>query len=445
MKKVFLVVCAFFLGGCGAMFSGYGDVLNNYSQNYVNYQCSSDFVDEKIKSNDDTLLWSELGGSLQRNCYDYNKSNFYFDISEVEYKNKVDLQNQATSLIKGLGDVIGNDNIHDYQGNVYESILVNVYKGLNFMSLNEPKNARVEFNRALDRQRRAKDHYAKQIQKQIKQLNKENNITKQNSQQAKDTIFQAYESGVFADFKAYKNFVNPFATYMSALFFLSAKDYKKARDLIKESLAMDPKNNFIKDEFKLFNRFARSLKVKEKYIWLIYENGKGLSKDEFRLDVPLFVVSKKVQYAGITLPTLKENESSYQYLSIDDKKTTTISDMDRVIKTEFKIKLPLIITKSIIRTAAKTTLAANAYQKNEIAGTVLSVFDALTNKSDVRSWVALPKNFQALRIINKNKGVIIKTDTNEVLQDIHVSENKNAIIYVNSSQNKHAVVHKIEF
>lgn len=43
--------------------------------------------------------------------------------------------------------------------------MVNTYKALNYASLHDSANTRVEFNRALDRQRRAKDYFRSEIQK----------------------------------------------------------------------------------------------------------------------------------------------------------------------------------------------------------------------------------------------------------------------------------------
>lgn len=91
------------------------------------------------------------------------------------------------------------------------------------MSVGDFKNARVEFNRALDRQRRAKDTFKKEIDKKIISLKKQDeNLTKiaLDSKSVK-TVTDVYDKGIFLNFKAYPDFVNPFATYMSALFFYS--------------------------------------------------------------------------------------------------------------------------------------------------------------------------------------------------------------------------------
>lgn len=447
MMKYIFVPIVFFLVGCGEVFTGYSGVLGKYDKVYSQNSCQDTLIDEKIKDADDELMWNELGGSFKRNCQDYQTSNKYFDKAEDLYKKEVDLENLAQKGIKSVGTILTNDNLIAYKGNVYEAIMLNTYKGLNFMSIGDFNNARVEFNRALDRQRRAKDKFQKDISKKQKKLEKENqqNFKAANNPQTTNTIYQNYNKSIFAGFQAYPDFINPFTTYMSGLFFIAAKDYNKARYLLKESIAMQPNNAMLKSEYDLLLNMIKRPNSKDKYIWLIYENGKSMMKDEFRLDIPLFIVSNKTLYTGIALPTLKSQPSSYEYLSINNQKTQIISNMDRVIKTEFKKKLPFIVTEAVLRTVAKTIAQSQVSGQNEIAGIVFALYNAATNKADVRSWVSLPKNFQALRIKNDGLKKEIKSNSGVVLENLFIPKNKNAIIYINSPVKGNHVSHIITF
>ena len=69
--------------------------------------------------------------------------------------------------------VVVSDNIVPYLGEEYDGIMINTYKALNFMALGDNDLARVEFNRALDRQRRAKEKFAKEIAKIKDEMDKE--------------------------------------------------------------------------------------------------------------------------------------------------------------------------------------------------------------------------------------------------------------------------------
>lgn len=228
-------------------------------------------------------------------------------------------------------------------------------------------------------------------------------------------------------------------------FFIADKDYKKARDLLKENIAMDPNNQVFKDDFILVSNLLRNKNLKTNYIWVVYENGKSIRKNEMRIDVPLFIVSENVPYIGIVFSVLEEQNSSYTFLKIKNKKTNSVSDMDRVIKTEFKTKLPLIITKSLIRTTLKTITTYSAMQKNELLGYGFAVFNVLTNKTDVRGWVSLPKNFQVARINNDGKNLDIISPDGKVIKNLSIPKGKNAIIYINSPIEGVNSVHDILF
>ncbi|WP_297576617.1 hypothetical protein [uncultured Campylobacter sp.] len=448
IKELFLSISLLFVFvGCAETIGGYSGVLNQYDAIYDNQICDDKFVEEKIKSKSDLIMWYELGASHMRNCFDYNKSNYYLDQAENLYQSDVDLENQAFKATKAVTSVILNDNIDSYRGNVYETIMLNVYKGLNFMSIGDFKNARVEFNRALDRQRRAKDSFRKEIDRRVSELkNKDQDITKiaLNPTSVK-TVTNLYDSGIFANFKAYPDFVNPFATYISALFFMADKDYKKARYLLKENIAMEPNNQVFKDDFALVNALLKNPNLKKKYIWLIYENGKSARKNEMRVDVPLFVVSENVPYIGMVFPNLQEQSSSYPFLKIQNQKTNYVADMDRVIKTEFKTKLPFIITRSLIRTTIKTVATYSATKEDELLGFGLTLFSAFTNRADIRGWVSLPKNFQVLRVENDGSTLTITSPDDKVITSISTPKDKNMIVYINSPVMGVDSVHKILF
>jgi hypothetical protein len=440
MKTVFLSFILFIFTGCSAIV-GYEEALSKFNAQVMSATCRYDFVEEKIEDKDDVLLWSEQGGVLARDCYDYNRSNFYFDIAEKLYKSDVDLQSSASKFKDESSTILINSNVNEYQGSIYEKIMLNTYKGLNYISLKDFANARVEFNRALDRQRRAKDYFKKEIKEAKKRTKKDKNFKIVQNPYTQKAIYDRYE-WLFEGFESYGDFVNPFATYMSGIFFLIDKDYKKAREILKFSYAMDKNNPQIRSDFELSENFDAS----KRYVWIIYENGLGMQKREWNLSVPLFLFTNKVYYAGIALPVLKEGRSSYEYLKVNGKKTQLIADMDRVIKAEFKKRLPMIVTKALLNTVVKTYAQYELNKSSDLGGFLGMLYGAMTNKADIRSWSVLPKNFQSLRVEIKDKNIVnIEDDRGNLILMQSIKEGKSAIIYVRSYDRRDVRVHKIEF
>ena len=447
------------LSGCAAV-TGHKGAMNNFDASLESNKCDFAMVDEKIKDDNDTILWGIQGGSLARNCMDYKKSITLFDKAEQKYKEDVDKDNVANNALESSASVLVNNNVNDYEGNTYEKVMVNTYKALDFASLNDHQNARVEFNRALDRQRRAKEFYESEIKDKKEELSKkkaEDKTAKKKTEaidtmkaaensKTQDAIYKKYNS-LLNDFDAYPDFVNPFTTYISGIYFMLNGDGAKARDLLKESLSMAPKNKQILSDFKLSDKYVSSLRhSKNNYIWVIYENGHGMVKDELRIDIPLFIFTSKVYYTGIALPKIVEKNPSYAYLNVEGKNTIEVCNMDNVIKTEFKKRFPLIVTEAVLNTVVKTIAQQQLTDKGGLIGGLAgALYQGLTNKADVRSWTALPKNFQSVRVKNTGKPLEIKTDKGEVIKTILLPKDKNAMVYVRSQNFGNDKVHEIIF
>lgn len=473
------ITASLLLGGCAAI-TGHQGSLDEFNKKVLANNCDFKDIDEKIEKKDDLLLWSIQGGSLARNCKDYKKSNYLFDHAEIVYKEKVDKDNIANDTLETAGSVLVNNNINDYEGNTYEKIMVNTYKALNFASLGDHNNARVEFNRALDRQRRAKEYFQKEIKEQkeeikkkevefakkeeekLKKAKQESDKKEKENEQFKTfkapselakndatqkVIYDEFKS-TLEGFKAYPDFINPFTTYVSGLYFMLNNDPKKGRSLLKETLRMDPKNKQIKADYNLSNKLAKkvSKSTKNKYVWVIYENGNSIKIDEKQIHIPLFLFTQKAHYTGIAFPILKEQNASHKYLNVNGNKTTEICNMDNVIKTEFKKRFTSNITEilisNIFKTYAQYELQNNAGLWGGIAG---ALYQGVTNKADVRSWTTLPKNFQSVRIKNVGEPILIKNDANALLGEVKVPKGKNAIVYVRSEVPTNNRIHKIVF
>lgn len=434
-KILTFIIFALFFSSC----ANYVNVNANYEKALIEKNCDEQFFSDnlkKIKKNDDVIYTGLNAGLIARNCGDFNTSNVFFDAAEESYKYDVDLENVGSKATKFIGTTLINDTVADYDGSLYERIMVNVYKALNYMEKNDYENARVEFNRALMRQDKAKEYFAKEIEKNRADLDKakEDKNYDKNMLENKKDIEEKYNS-LFKEFNTTKNFINPYATYLASIFFFMDKDYRKAADLFREIAIIYPKNESIKKEAKIFKDYATKIQAKntKKYIFIVYENGFGVIKDEFALTLP-FVVDKNIVSANIALQTLKKRDSSFAYLNINGQNTSDFVDLDNIIATEFKINMPTMIAKALAQTIVKTTLNV-AVANNDSTGGWLSLataaITAATNKADVRSWRGLPKSIAVATIENEGN-IEIKDPQGSVLFQQALDKNKNALVIVRS-------------
>ena len=408
------------------------------------YEAAILYAEEKISKREkparDDLLWTLQAAAAERGSRDYQRSIEHFDKSE-EMLNYYDEQSNAGDI---LGSTLVNENVIPYRGEEYDGIMVNTYKALNFMVEGNEDLARVEFNRALDRQRRARENFAKEIAKLKSELDKKQEQQKKadvkanvENPQTQALLTEKYP-GLY-EFEAYPDFVNPFTTYLAGVFFNLVGDHSKAVDLLKESYGMVQDNPYMAEDLAVTEKILDGQGKLENTVWLIFENGLGPIKTEFRLDIPLFIVTRSVKYVGIALPRLENRNRAYQHLTIetnDEKSYTTsiVAEMDRVVQTEFSKDYKGILTRAIVSAVAKATAQYLIQSQGSTAATFASfamgAYSAVTNAADVRIWTSLPKEFQVARFPKPADGKLRISPPVATPLIIEIPPCNNAIVYV---------------
>jgi len=441
----FLLIPVIFIAGCNAPKNNLLKFNASFKTDYVNcgnFESSEKLAQSKISKGKnpkgEDLLWSMQIGCIERIKQNYRQSNEYFDKSE-EMLNFFDYQNETTDSVAAIAV---NENIIPYVGQEYDGIMVNTYKALNFMALGENDLARVEFNRALDRQRRAKEKFAEEIKKLQDEMDKaeekKDSHVKENVEnpEVRQLIADRYP-GLY-NFEAYPDFVNPFTTYMAGIFFNLVGDYSKGSSLLKESYGMVSDNDFIAEDLALAEQVLDGKKELKDTVWVIFENGMGPIKEEFRIDLPLFVETEKVKYVGIALPKLSFREQAYPYLSVtadgNNYQTRFVAHMDRVVQTEFNKDFKGILTRAIISTTAKT-VAQYALDKKDgssskLASLLVAAYSFATTAADVRIWTTLPKDFQVARFSMPANGIITIEPPGAESFEIKIPPCRNSLVYV---------------
>jgi hypothetical protein len=430
MKKVYVVnilaaSTIFILSGCSSSLGNLGKSTNFQESQRAftkaEFRSVYDSYENVDKNKTNDLLFNYDAGTLGYYIKEYEGSVSYFDKAEELIK-KYDKEVLAATTLANAGSLFTNDTFLDYRPRIYEKIMVNTYKGIDFLLMGDFVNARIEFNRALVRQERAKEFFKAEIEKKKQEIRQESEKklkekTKKNvdvdsvakvvkNKRTNSVIEQKY-SNLFA-FKPYPDFVNPFSTYLAGIYFLNRGDYNKATDLLKESYGMikglDEGDSVVYEDFKLADRLKSSIKKDStNYTWVIFMNGVGPIKKERRIDIPLFLFTSQVHYTGIALPTLKERGLAFANLQVKNKlysaTTKRVASMDRIIKTEFKKRFPAVVERAVARTAVQTIIQYEL-QKHAgyIGGIIGALYQAAFNRADTRIWEKLPKEFQVARV-----------------------------------------------
>lgn len=440
--KITIVALALVFGlcltGCNPAMSDLG-VFNRQFE-VGDFNQAGKFAESKIKKDKnpsgDDLLWALQLAASEKAQLNYSKSVATFDKAEE----MMNYFAPNSEVLDTVGSTLINDNAIPYRGQEYDGIMVNTYKALEFLAEKKPDQARVEFNRALDRQTRAKEHFNEEIRKLEAKLDKEkektNTDAKTMADDPKTTAIINANYPDLSEFKPYPDFVNPFTTYLAGIYFLLIGENSRAADLLKETAGMVPDNDYIKNDLVFADDVASGKTKLENQCWVIFENGLGPVKGEFRVDLPLVLVSSRVYYAGIALPKLTPRKVAYPYLTIKtdagEYQTRQVADMERVIETEFKKDFKGILIRAIASAAVKAAAQA-AVRDNDNYGIMtaaIAVYSVATTAADVRIWSALPKDFQVARCAIPGNRLLQVFAGGYTAFDVHIPPCKNAIVYV---------------
>ncbi|WP_066388018.1 hypothetical protein [Helicobacter himalayensis] len=388
------------------------DAMDNFTNSYYNGDLQKAYKLAKENADgDDIVLWGMQAGIVGAQL-EKKESYELLDKSEQVFS-QYEAQGLLSGVFDNVGAVILNENIKTYRGNMYEGVLLNYYKALISMRNGENALARVEFNRANDRQRRAKDYFQKDIQKALDSQREENSQDSHLKQvdsahtasSAQSYLENNYQS--IKTFSAYKNFINPAVSYVSALFFLLESDNAKALDLYKQAYGIS-KAEVINQDIALLQE--RQRRVFKPHTWVIIEEGQSPTKEELELNFPAYLVSSDVLHVGLALPKLTPGRSFYNDLNIskDSKnlmKASLVADFEGVISNEFNEQLPFITTRAVSSAVLKAVTQATLRDYFGYLGSLAGlVYSAATTSADVRISSVLPYRIYALQVKNA-KGV----------------------------------------
>ncbi len=399
------------------------------------------------------LLWSLQAGTALAASGQFALSNQMFDAAEDLAKEE-DTEHLARKGLEKLTATLVNNNLNRYSPTVYDGVMVNTYKALNSMFLADAQSARIEFNRAADRQRRAEEHFRSKIQAQKKKLSEEQAKTekpapvdalKPNRAEAEQTVYQAYPE--LQDWQVYPDFVNPYTDYLHGLYFMLGSsdkdDLGKARDSLRRVAGMNPNNKAVKTDLQVVNNLMRGTWQKRKLnpaVWVIFENGQGPEIEELLVPIPLFLVNDKIEYAQLALPKLKLRDQAYGHLELfaGNKslgRTEQLASLDRVVQTEFKKEFPYKVTEAVISTIAKGAIQYEARRQGGLLGSLAAgVYQAATTRADTRIWSALPKEVQVARIRPPaNRKLTIKNPGLPAPLEVELPDAQFSIVYVKAS------------
>ncbi len=380
-----------------------------------------------------------------------------FNLAE-EKVNDYDEQAQIR-LGREAGALFTNQQNLPYRGRAYDKVMMNAYKALNYIQLGDKDAARVELNRALQRQRDAVAENAKRIE-QAQQAAQEaapeakvgeggpTDIEKVRADPKSGPAFAEVETELNTQIKPYGDYVNPFVVFLDGLFFLSNAennaDLERARKSLERVAGFAPDNPYAKADFAAAEAAATG-NLPSGLTYIIFETGAAPFREQLRIDIPVFLITGKLSYAGAAFPKLKFQNDFIPELKVtagtETWSSSVICTMDSVVAQDFKNDWWPMATKTIIATSLKAAMDAViqkqasdrlGYMGQLAAKAVTAAAGASMNIADTRTWRSLPKQFQYVRVATPPDRKLA-LDAGGQTRNIELSAGRVNVVYVKST------------
>ena len=407
------------------------------------------YAEQNTKGNNVVIAHLEKG-MIHRVAGDLQTSNEAFGVADKA----IDLYDEqaAIQLSANIAAMLTNQTALPYRGKNYDRIMLSTYRALNFMEMGDFDSARVELNRARQRQRDAVARNAKRIEQIEAEAEK---IAARNDynfdQSVKDPGFRSRLREVYGDldqYSAYELYVNPFCEWLQGVYFLHTgydpSDIEQARFALKRTVGLMPDNPFLIEDLNHADRAASGASV-QPITYVIFETGTAPRREEISINIPIFLVDDgELPYVGAAFPYLERNPNYIRYLDVNASgssyRTSRLANIDAIVTQEFQQELPLIIARTLITTATK---AIKSYVTNKAAQDEEEwvevfvkianiVYDAGTNEADLRTWATLPKEFQYARFDTPANGMIAIVSETGVPARVEVEPKKTNLVLIRS-------------
>ena len=368
---------------------------------------------------------------------------------ELVYK-QVQAQEQAAKIqlssgLKKASAIVTNDNAIAYEIPSYEQSMLHSYQALNYLYQGNLESALVEVRRANLVQERALKTNETEIYKAQEAMEKKGIHSEQLSASypSMDNLIGQVKNSV----------QNAYTFYLSGVLYEAGQQPNDAYIDYKRALEIYPNNTYLQQDVL---RLARKLSMFEELSYfeqqfgqyktvnkkntgqviVIFEQGIVNSKEEVRLNLPIFNTHSPVKFFTFALPVYRGDLPMVTpfTISIDDKSylSQVIVRLQSLATKDLQDQLPALVTRQVLRLVAKEQIRQKMKKSGGDVGNILaSIYNIASEKADTRSWSSLPNNVQIISVPNiavGHKKLAIAYAGKKEIVDIEVTQNRTTLI-----------------
>lgn len=372
--------------------------------------------DKRQARNKNKILYYLNQGYVEFMLGNFEKSNAAFEITEQL------TEEQQKNVLTEAAVLVSNPEIRPYKPEDFEVIMINFYKALNYLQLNNMEDALVE---------------ARKINIRLQQLNDKYPDHKNRYQQdafAQLLMGLIYDAAGDANnaFIAYRNAYNTYQNDYMKKFGLGAPEQLK-KDLMRTAYLCGFNNELNQYEKEFGMKYTPEAPSSNGELVLFWLNGFGPVKAEWGitftkiqrgdgaivfhnedlgLTFPFFWGSgfsdsdrnslANVNVVRAVFPKYVERKPAYTKGILKyDSKSYALEEAEDINQIAFKTlhdRMVREMANSLLRVAVKQGIKHAASKENEWLGFAVDLANAFTEKADTRNWQTLPYSISYARI-----------------------------------------------
>jgi hypothetical protein len=411
-RRIALLLCAFslpgYLAGCATYSTSFGAIERDLSNRQ--YDAALQDIEKQSGSKNDRVLYLLNKGMVLRMKHDFTGSNQALEAAKTEMERLF-----TASVSEHALTFVINDSTVSYAGDDYEQVLVHLYMALNYLELDQPKEARVE---------------ALQVDLKLHEI--AGKVPE--SKFTEDALSRYLTALIYEELGEWSDAMIDYRKAYEAYKKYQVNYGVPVPDMLKHDLLRLSQRQGLKDELAQYQKeFGIAIAQEENRtpeekgeLVFVLSNGLAPIKREKvigALAPPPSVVfdSSKTQKqatlpqpvtVSIALPYYESrpNKVTSARVSVSGKQATTqlMENIDAIARASLDSHMPAITARTIARAVSKGAIQesvdrAGNNRNNDAAAALIGSFIVrvaaiATERADTRSWLTLPANVQMARL-----------------------------------------------
>ena len=440
--KIALFAAAAAVAGAGCRTTE--EILRDYERDFSagNYEKAAEEVSKLSEDKDkNECLWRLHAGTALMFAGKNKEALEQFNGTEDVFENE-----DAKSVFAQTGDgalaMLNNDTSFNYDGGGQDRIFTCLYKAQIYASLGHSNATRSELNRSQAHQDMWLDERKKDISAAAERLEQDSAAYRKEKGEdgnagddgkgaagalADKGLAESIYDGCGYDMAnggrietlSRKDYVNAYASHVNGIF--RWLDGSGGQASLREVAELRRGNATLARDAA---ECASAVKKPSGQIWVYVEDGLCPVREEWRIDLPLFLIpglNKYVLYSGMAFPKLRKRAAAGAGWRVSNGSAVAqmemLQDVDALMKTEYDVymrgALAREITRTIVKTGTQIALGIAEHNASGRAKTMLMLsriaaagWHAGTVGADIRSWTALPQTVWETRIDRPASGKI---------------------------------------